>query len=1053
MARLLDIPSPKRQAFVGNLLQIPSGKLSEYLLETSAGFDGIFEVDFAGYRVPFVHSAELVAELSDETRFRKIIRPPLSLLRQVVGDGLFTAHSDSVPWGKAHRVLMPAFGPRAMRSYFDAMLDIGQQLVASWERRLGEDILVADDMTRLTLDTISLAGFGYRFNSFAANELHPFLAAMVRVLSGTMARLTRLPIVDRLLGAPRHMTDDIALMNALVDEVIRQRRAHPAPANDLLNLMLTAVDPQTGERLDDTNIRHQVITFLVAGHETTSGLLTFALYLLLRHPHVLAQAYAEVDRVLPGDAVPEYADLARLEVIERVLKETLRLWPTAPGYTVAPYEDTVLGGRYLIRKDRSVSITIPALHRDPKVWPEPHAFDIDRFLPEAEAARHPHAYKPFGNGQRACIGRQFALTEAKLALALILQRFALSDPHGYRLQIKQTLTLKPDQFYIRVRRRQPHERIVSAAVAVPAQPQAAAAAEAVEVRGDGTAFTVLYGSTLGSSRDVAEEIAARAQRSGFASAIAPLDERIETLPDSGVLVVVTSTYNGRAPDSARRTEELLDSGALGAMKRPGLRYAVLGCGNSQWPNYQAFPTRIDRLLADAGATAVVARGEADGNGDFDAAAERWQDGFWSALGAGQEAVAPARPAVTVRLAAAAELRSAVLPAAAQLLTVVANEELVRDPSGLWDFAQEAPRTPTRHLRLALPDGASYRTGDHLAVYPRNPPALVDTVLARLGLDPETVVVLDAETGRIRHLPLGRPLTMRRLLSDFVELQDPVNQRDLTGLLRHTRCPHTRVQLEAAAGGETGERPTLVELLLRYPAIELPLEALLELCPPLRPRLYSISSSALATPHELSLTVGTMRGPAPSGRGVASAYIEALRPGDALLGVIRPASPPFTPADDPGTPMILIGPGTGLAPFRGFLQERAVQREQGASVATSLLFFGCRHPEHDWFYREEMQHWQDQGIAELHLAFSCLTGHPCRYVQDALWAARGAVWRALETGAVVYVCGDGRLMAPAVRDCLLRIHQDRAGSSHAEASAWLETLLREGRYKQDVFGPA
>ncbi|MCH8506614.1 MAG: cytochrome P450, partial [Ectothiorhodospiraceae bacterium] len=464
---LYPIPGPARRPFVGNLLQIPRGRMSAHMLALSRQYDGIFELDFGGICVPFVSSAALAEELCDEARFRKVIRPPLSLLRKVVGDGLFTAHSNQQPWGKAHRVLMPAFSQRAMKSYFGAMLEVAEQLSASWDRRTGEDILVADDMTRLTLDTISLAGFGYRFNSFDKAELHPFLGAMVRVLSHTMSKLTRLPLLNRISKDSPEFLGDIEQMNQLVDEVIRSRRERPAGTGDLLDLMLHAEDPDTGERLDDVNIRHQVLTFLVAGHETTSGLLTFAIYLLLRHPHVLAQAYTEVDQVLPDETVPEYRHLAQLNVIERILKETLRLWPTAPAITVAPYEDTVIGGRYRIRKDQTVNIQLPALHRDPAVWQEPDSFDIDRFLPEREARIHPHAYKPFGNGERACIGRQFALTEAKLALAMVLQRFALSDPYDYRLDIKETLTLKPDNFRIHVKRRAPHERMRPATPPTP----------------------------------------------------------------------------------------------------------------------------------------------------------------------------------------------------------------------------------------------------------------------------------------------------------------------------------------------------------------------------------------------------------------------------------------------------------------------------------------------------------------------------------------------------------------------------------------------------------
>lgn len=449
-----SIPSPPGLPVLGNLLQIPRGGLTRHVTRLAREFPGIFELDFAGYRSPFIASAELTAEVCDEKRFRKVIGPPLSILRPLAGDGLFTASGDEPNWGKAHRILTPAFGQRARRGYFDAMLEVASQLAASWEARQGEDIAVSDDMTRLTLDTIALCGFGYRFDSFASAELHPFLQAMARVLDESMGRLTRLRLITRLrLRANRRFDDDIALMHALVDDVIRKRREQPGQARDLLGLMLDAVDPVTGEKLDDTNIRYQVITFLIAGHETTSGLLSFALCLLLQHPAVLARAVDEVDRVLPGARAPEYEDLGRLDVIDRILKESLRLWPTAPGFAVAPYEDTVIGGRYRIEKDRRVTVLLPALHRDPAVWERAEEFDIDRFLPENEARIPAHAYKPFGNGSRSCIGRQFAIMEAKIALATLLSRFELEDPYDYRLTVRETLTLKPDGFRLRVRRR------------------------------------------------------------------------------------------------------------------------------------------------------------------------------------------------------------------------------------------------------------------------------------------------------------------------------------------------------------------------------------------------------------------------------------------------------------------------------------------------------------------------------------------------------------------------------------------------------------------------
>ena len=1050
------LPHPPRWPLVGNLPQIPKSRMAQHMLTVSRDFDGIFEMDFAGVRVPFAFSADLVAELCDENRFRKVIRPPLSLLRDIVGDGLFTAKGEEPNWGKAHRILMPAFSQRAMKGYFDAMHEVAGQLCDYWSAHEGEDLLVADDMTRLTLDTISLAGFDYRFNSFEDRQLHPFLGAMVRVLAANMEKLTRIPLLERLRKDPPAYLADIDTMNELVDEVIRQRRNNPTDSNDLLNLMLTAEDPETGERLDDLNIRQQVLTFLVAGHETTSGLLTFALYFLLRNPHVLAQAYREVDRILPGATVPGYRHLAKLDVIERVLKETLRLWPTAPAFLVAPYKDEIIGGRYRIPRNQGVSVHLPSLHRDPAVWRDPELFDIDRFLPENEARIHPHGYKPFGNGQRACIGRQFALTEAKLAVAMILQRFALYDPHDYQLDIKETLTLKPDHFHLRVRRRQPHERLVSGqAVNEPAPTTNGE----VTIAGGGEAFTVAWGSGLGTARDIAGEIAARAENLGFDSRCVPLDELAGTLPEKGVLLVVTATYNGLAPDSARRFEALLDRNGLQEVERPGLRYAVLGCGNTQWVNYQAFPRRVDDALAETGATRILERGAADGNGDFEGAVEDWLSGFWQSLGASHADDTDMTPPL-VRVDSQAA-RTSVLPAGAHALKVLRNRELVQDVSVLPDFSGSRPRPSIREVTLALAGDTHYRTGDHLAVYPANSETLVARACQVFGVTKtELVRIVDEQAPS--HLPAGDTMTVAQLLGHFLELQEPAGRRDLRVLARHTQCPHTRRTLEQWTEDSEryhsdvlDKRLSVLDMLAQHPAIELPLEVFAALCPPLRPRLYSISSSALACPGSVRLTVGTVRAPAWSGqgeyRGVASDYLGTRQEGDSVLACIRRPVPPFAPPDDVRQPMILIAAGTGIAPFRAFLEERAHQAAGGQAVATSLLFQGCRHPGHDQLYRAELELWQHQGIVELHAAYSALPSHPYRYVQEALWASRDRVWRLLQQGAPVYVCGDGSRMAPAVRDCLIRICEQHARCSREEASQWLQGLMRDGRYLQDIFG--
>ncbi|MDB5703129.1 MAG: reductase [Sphingomonas bacterium] len=1051
------IPSPPGLPVVGHLHQIARAGLIGHLLAVSRDFpQGIFKLKFGSRVGLFVTSPDLVAELCDETRFRKMPGPGLRVVRKFAGDGLFTAFSEEPNWGKAHRILLPAFSQRAMRGYFDMMLEVADQLVGKWSRLSGTDVLVADDMTRFTLDSIAVAGFGHRFNSFEKEELDSFLEALGRALGESLNMITRLPIQQRFAKkAMRQYEADIAEVNALVDGIIAERRLNPNDGKDLLNLMLSAIDPESGEGLDDINIRYQVLTFLIAGHETTSGLLTFSQHLLLRHPHVLAQAYAEVDRVLPGDKRPDYTDIVKLEVIERILKEAMRLWPTAPAFSVAPFEDTEIGGKWAMRKDRPINVFSPGLHRDPGVWADPEEFDIDRWLPEAEAARHPHAYKPFGNGERACIGRQFAMVEAKMALAMILQKFAISDPHAYRLRIKETLSIKPDEFYMRIRPRQPHERLS----VVPAEERVAETPVA-SVSGTGQRFAVLYGSSLGTARDIAEEIAERANLDGFETVVRSMDESFKggAAPEDKVIVVVTATYNGRAPDTALAVEKALDSGAFEQADWTGARFAVLGIGNSQWPNYQIFPKRIDAAIEATGAARLLPRAEADGQGDFDGAVAGFVRDLWKALGS-ESTPSEATSTLSLQILDTSVTRAAALPEHAQQLEIVGNDEMIRPADGLWDFAKEPPRPSTRFIRIRLPEGQKYHTGDHIAVYAHNRPDLVERALDRLGLKGSIQLRLDGQGGRFRHLPLGQTVTVRQLLTDFVELSDPLPRRALAVIAAQTRCPNTKrelARLEEAFDAEvTAKRLTLLDLLDHHPAAELSLDAMVELSAAISPRFYSIASSPLVSPHVAELIVGTMAAPAWSGlgehRGFASNYMQHVGPGDQVFGYVRRPNPPFAPPADPGVPMILIGPGTGFAPLRGFLQERAAQKAAGEDVATSLLFFGCRHPDHDWLCREEIQGWAKDGVVDPYLAFSAVESHPWKFVQDALWAEQDRVWAALQAGAQIYLCGDGRFMAPAVRDTLIRIQMQQAGDEHAQGSEWLEELIEDGRFHQDVFG--
>jgi cytochrome P450/NADPH-cytochrome P450 reductase len=240
---------------------------------------------------------------------------------------------------------------------------------------------------------------------------------------------------------------------------------------------------------------------LIAGHETTSGLLSFAIYFLLEHPEYLDRAREEVDRVLGGTLQPTFDQVHELTYVRRVLDEALRLWPTASGFRRHAKEDTVIGGgRYAIPTDLPMMVLSPMLHRDKSIWGEDaEEFNPDHTTPERMSTIPPNAYKPFGTGQRACIGRQFALQEAVLVLGMLLQRFELIKDPNYRLHTKVTLTVKPADFYIQVRRRA--DRPIDKAEPMPAAATTAQTKPGPAVsNAHHTPLAVLFGSNLGPRR-------------------------------------------------------------------------------------------------------------------------------------------------------------------------------------------------------------------------------------------------------------------------------------------------------------------------------------------------------------------------------------------------------------------------------------------------------------------------------------------------------------------------------------------------------------------------
>ena len=531
-------------------------------------------------------AGSLNSSAKGQSRFSKKIHAVLEQVRNGVGDGLFTAYPGEHNWAVAHRILMPAFGPLSIRGMFDDMHDVAVQLCMKWAR-LGPEyaIQTTEDFTRLALDTLALCAMDYRFNSFYKSEMHPFVAAMGAFLKESGGRARR-PGFAALLyrSVDQKYWQDIGVMRKISDEVVQYRRAHPLDRKDLLNALIRGKDPKTGEQLGDQTITNNMITFLIAGHETTSGLLSFTFYELLKNPRAYECAQKEVDQLI-GQGVITIDHLGKLKYISAILRETLRLHCPITELKVTPLEDTVIGGKYAIKKDEPVIMFLHKVHTDPKVYGDDALeWKPERMLDEAFNALPPNAWKPFGNGIRACIGRAFAWQEALLSTAMLLQNFnfTFADP-SYSLALQQTITVKPKDFYMKATLRHGYtatklEQALQGGhgdtTREPQKPKPTG--KAPESKSKGKPISLFFGSNTGTSESFANRLAGSALDHGFHPTVAPLDSAKENLKRDTLNVIVTASYEGEPPDNARHFVSWLEN--LKGQELKDVPFIVYGCG-------------------------------------------------------------------------------------------------------------------------------------------------------------------------------------------------------------------------------------------------------------------------------------------------------------------------------------------------------------------------------------------------------------------------------------------------------------------------------------------
>ncbi len=570
-----------------------------------------------------------------------------------------------------------------------------------------------------------------------------------------------------------------------------------------------------------------------------------------------------------------------------------------------------------------------------------------------------------------------------------------------------------------------------------APPGAAAPAPAKEP------LLVMYGSQTGSAEGLAKKLAKAAAAQGFVSRLMELNDYAKVdLATESRLVVVTSTWgDGEPPDNAVNFWNFLKDEA--APKLDQLNYAVLALGDKNYSQFCGAGKNFDERLAALGARRIHDRLDCDV--DFETTAAGWIDGLWAKLKVGaatglpetsdgnSAATGPASIApnsATPKSGTLTELPwSRKNPFPAKLIT---NRKL-NGPDSAKD---------TRHFEISLAgSGLTYEVGDALGVCATNDPALVADLFSALGCDGEEAVTdPDGVETSLRHALLKTFTITKPPQALLKELVTRTGNAELLNLL----APANQTKLADWLWGRE-----IIDVLLACPGAGLSALEFTSYLAKLAPRLYSISSSPKAHPGEVHLTIGAVRYES-HGRarlGVCSTFLaDRVALGETPVPVFVQTSHGFRLPANGNTPIIMVGPGTGIAPFRAFLEER---RAAGA-LGKNWLFFGDQRAACDYLYREELETMQAEGVlTRLDLAFS--RDQPQKiYVQDRMLAEATELWSWLEAGAHFYVCGDAKRMAKDVDVALHRVVETVGRKSADEATAYVAQLKKDKRYQRDVY---
>jgi sulfite reductase (NADPH) flavoprotein alpha-component len=550
-------------------------------------------------------------------------------------------------------------------------------------------------------------------------------------------------------------------------------------------------------------------------------------------------------------------------------------------------------------------------------------------------------------------------------------------------------------------------------------------------------LNVLFGSQSGNAESIAKRLVKEAKKQGYDATIAALEKANPTaLAQERCALIVTSTWGeGDPPDNAVKFWEQLK--AETDLKLASLNYSVLALGDTNYQHFCGFGKSLDSRLEALGAKRIFDR--VDCNVDFEAGAAHWQTGVFEAL------------KNVDLLGGAPQLNGSVNGAASMLEPALADEK----PAGYSrknpfsarllvnrKLTGEGSEKDTRHYEICLRgSGLTYEVGDALGIMPTNSPELVDEILKALHFDGEEEVSSpEGEKMPIR-LALLREYQIRVPHLEFLNTMAEHDAADQ--YLKELISSDIRTELDKFLWGRE-----LIDFLLESPGVKFDPEEFVSLLKRLQPRLYSIASSLKAHPEQVHLTVDTVRYEihGRKRKGVCSNFLAERAGKDTPVPVFIQVSKHFRVPENGDTPMIMVGPGTGIAPFRAFLEERKATGAKGGN----WLFFGAQKSNCDFFYKEELEAYQRDGVlTRFDTAFSRDQNYKI-YVQTRMMENAKELWNWLEQGAHFYVCGDASRMAKDVDKALHEIVKIAGDRSEDAAGEYIQKLKSDKRYQRDVY---